>query len=211
MRFHPEVLLGGQQLPPNFRIDYTPVATLLPSVDLLVTVSSTACLEALDHGCRVALLLDLGVHERHGNHVFLGSGLLRTWEQITADELGTPDPDWLAGYFFPRTRTSTETIADRVEELLASGRRPAAGVRASAYYRSAMALDRGRPTRELDGGPRPGRRLRPRDFVPPVLHRPVRACVRELLSVGTRLRLRRSHPDLAAGRDRVPVPRSLFS
>jgi hypothetical protein len=211
MRFHPEVLLGSAELPPNFRIDYTPIATLLPSVDLLVTVSSTACLEALDHGCRVALVLDLGVHERYGNHVFLESGLLRTWEQITADDLGTPEPEWLASYFFPRTRSSTEAIADRVETLLASGERPAAGVWSSAYFRSALALDRSRPVRELSPA-RSGRRLRPRDFVPPVLHRPVRAGVRELRSVGTRLRLRRSRADPAAASDRTPsTSRSLFS
>ncbi|WP_375425131.1 DUF6716 putative glycosyltransferase [uncultured Friedmanniella sp.] len=202
MRFHPEVLLGGAELPPNFRVDYTPIATMLPSVDLLVTVSSTACLEALDHGCRVALVLDLGVHERYGNHVFLESGLLRTWDQISADDLGTPEPDWLASYFFPRTQTSTEAIADRVEELLASGERPSAGVWASAYFRSAMALDRSRPPRELRPAGR-GRRLRPRDFVPPVLHRPVRSGLRELRSVATRLRLRRSGSE--------PSYRSLFS
>lgn len=211
MRFHPEVLLGGHELPSNFRIDYTPIATLLPSVDLLVTVSSTACLEALDHGCRVALVLDLGVHERYGNHVFLESGLLRTWEQITADDLGTPEPDWLASYFFPRDRTSTQAIGDRVEALLTSDERPGAGVRASAYFRSAQALDRSRPAQE-PSATRSGRRLRPRDFVPPVLHRPVRVGIQELRSVATRLRLRRSHPAPPPGTDRGPsAPRLLFS
>lgn len=190
MRFHPEVLLAGVDVPSNFSIDYTAIAELLPSVDLLVTVSSTACLEALDHGRRVALVLDLGVHERYGNHVLLESGLLRTWEQISADDLGTPDPQWLASYFFPRDRSSNQAIGDRVEELLSSGERPAAGVRASAYFRSAAAYDRVRPQRELRPASSGRRRLRPRDFVPPVLHRPVRSGVRELQSVVTRLRLR---------------------
>lgn len=62
MRYHPAVLLAGEDLPPNLRIDYTSIAELLPEVDLLVTMSSTACLEALDQGGRVALVLDLGVH-----------------------------------------------------------------------------------------------------------------------------------------------------
>ena len=78
MRHHPETLLAGTELPANFSIDYTPIGEQLPTVDLLITVSSTACLEALDHGSRVALVLDLGLHERYGNHVFLDSGLLRT-------------------------------------------------------------------------------------------------------------------------------------
>ena len=82
MRHHPERLLAGDDLPPNVRFDYTPIAEALPTTDLLLTMSSTACLEALDHGCRVGLILDLGVHERYGNHVFLDSGLLRTFSQL---------------------------------------------------------------------------------------------------------------------------------
>ncbi len=183
MRHHPEVLLTGQQLPPNFSVDYTSVAELLPSVDLLVTLSSTACLEALDQGCQVALVLDLGVHERYGNQVFLDSGLLRTWEQITADDLGTPQPAWLQSYFFPRTRTATQAIADRVEKLLATGERPAAGVRGSAYFRSSAAYHRTKPAPHTASQPAPAapvRRLRARDFVPPVLHRPLHRVVRRV-------------------------------
>lgn len=203
MRFHPEVLLAGTDRPPNFSVDYTAIATLLPSVDLLVTVSSTACLEALDHGRRVALVLDLGVHERYGNHVLLDSGLLRTWEQITADDLGSPDPEWLASYFFPRSRTSTQAIADRVEDLLRTGERPSAAVRGSAYFRGAARYDRLRPQREPVRTARGRRRLRPRDFVPPVLHRPVRRGVHQLRSVATRFRLRTSHLP-------HPTPRRMF-
>ncbi|WP_344018323.1 DUF6716 putative glycosyltransferase, partial [Microlunatus capsulatus] len=192
MRHHPEVLLAGAELPPNFRVDYTSVAELLPDVDLLVTVSSTACLEAIDHGCRVALVLDLGVHERYGNQVFLGSGLLRTWEEITADQLGTPRPDWLASYFFRPERTATQTVADRVEELLASGERPAAAVRGSDYFRSAASYHRTLPKPAPPAPPvpkpaPPRRRLRGRDFVPPVLHRPLARVRREVRPAAGRL------------------------
>jgi len=186
MRFHPEVLLGGMELPANFTIDYTPIADQLPQVDLLVTVSSTACLEALDHGLKVALVLDLGVHERYGNHVFLDSGLLRTWEQISADDLGTPDPEWLASYFFPRTRTSTEAIADRIEELLATGERPSTAVQSSAYFRSSAAYHRTRVEPAPKAATRKRRRgLRARDFFPPVLHRPLAAALRKVRPVVT--------------------------
>lgn len=82
MRHHPEDLLAREGKPANFRVDYTPVTEMLPTVDLLITVSSTACLEALDAGCGVGLVLDLGVHERYGNHVFLNSRLLRTFADL---------------------------------------------------------------------------------------------------------------------------------
>lgn len=187
MRFHPEVLLSEVEVPANFAIDYTPIAAQLPSADLLVTVSSTACLEALDQGVRVALVLDLGVHERYGNHVFLDSGLLRTWKQITADQLGPVDPEWYASYFFPRLRSSTETIVDRVEELLASGERPGAVVRRSDYFRSAARLHRTLSTAALTR-PAPRGRLAARDFVPPVLHRPLRVANRAIRSLPDRRR-----------------------
>lgn len=139
---HPEDLLRAEPLPDNFRIDYSPVSQLLPTVDLLLTVSSTASLEALDAGARVGLVLDLGVHERYGNHVFLDSGLLRTFADIEQDRLGSPDPDWFASYFFSRTRTAGQLIADRAEELLHTGHRPSREVWRSAYYLSAAEAHR---------------------------------------------------------------------
>ena len=50
MRFHPEVLLSGVRRPPNFSIDYTPISHRLDDLDLMLTVSSTAALEAVGAG-----------------------------------------------------------------------------------------------------------------------------------------------------------------
>lgn len=199
MLHHPEDLLGAEPRPANFGIDYTPIPDLLPTTDLLLTVSSTACLEALDAGARVGLVLDLGVHERYGNHVFLDSGLLRTFDDLTDDRLGLPDPTWFASYFFPRARSSPELVVDRAEELLASGERPARAVWSSAYFRSAANAHRVLDP-ELGSGPprRPGRygrvALRRRQrrhgpvrgtlahvssaLVPPILHPPLRSVAR---------------------------------
>ena len=140
MRHHPEDVLAGTPFPPNFHIDYTPIDEMLPKVDLLLTMSSTACLEAIDHGCRVGLILDLGVHERYGNQVFLDSGLLRTFEQLEADEIGEPEAEWRDSYFGGRDRPANQIIVDRIESLLASGERPSGAVWASAYFRSARDL-----------------------------------------------------------------------
>jgi hypothetical protein len=142
MRHHPEELLAGEEKPANFRIDYTPVSEMLPSVDLLITMSSTACLEALDAGCRVGLVLDLGVHERYGNHVFLDSGLLRTFADLAEDDIGHPNPEWFHSYFFDRSGRAAEVVADRVNELSASGLRPSGAVRQTAYYKSARQAHR---------------------------------------------------------------------
>lgn len=81
-------------------------------------------LEAVDHGTRVALVLDLGVHERHGNHVFLDSGLLRTFDQIDADDIGRASASFVESWFGQRSESAPVVVADRVEHLLATGRRP---------------------------------------------------------------------------------------
>ena len=161
MRHHPERVLAGDELPPNVRFDYTPIAEALLSTDLLLTMSSTACLEALDHGCRVGLILDLGVHERYGNHVFLESGLLRTFSQLGRDAIGEPRPEWLAGYFFDRPTGAVELIADRAEELLATGRRPSRAVWASEYFASAAAFSRASGAARPVGPRQPVRLARP--------------------------------------------------
>lgn len=180
MLHHPEDLLRGVDHPPNFRIDHTTISELLPSVDLLLTLSSTAALEAVGSGCRVGLVLDLGVHERYGNHVFLASGLLRTFDQLIADDIGTPDRFWLGGYFFDRPGTATEQIADRVQTLLASGERPSRQIWASAYFRSAAAYLRSTP---VPAAPVPvGRSRLVRELVPPLA-----------LRAGRRLRRRLAH------------------
>ena len=122
----PSLLLADVDLPPNFGISHTPIAEQLADTDLLLTVSSTACLEAAGRPAAGSHLpLDLGVHEKLGNHVFLDSGLFRTFDQIIADDpratrtrTGWPTTCW------PSPTPPAVIIADRAEELLASGERP---------------------------------------------------------------------------------------
>ena len=90
----------------------------------------------------MALVLDLGIHERHGNPVFLSSGLLRTFSQIRRDDIGIADPHWLGSYFPGLGQSSSEIIADRITRLLLSGERPAASVWETEYFRSAARFSR---------------------------------------------------------------------
>jgi hypothetical protein len=178
MKHHPEDLLVGAELPPNLRIDYRPISELLTEVDLLLTMSSTACLEAVGAGCRVGLVLDLGVHERYGNHVFLASGLLRTFDQLIADDIGIPDLIWLSGYFFDRPGTAIRQIVDRVEQLLASGERPSHRIWQSAYFTSTARYLSSTPVPGSTG--RSARSAIVRDLVPPLVLRRARGWRRRL-------------------------------
>lgn len=89
-----ERLPGG--LPPNCRLVYGNMGEVLDGTDLLVTVSSTAALESLHRGIPTAVLTDLGIREALGNHHFLGSGCLASWDQLDEGLLPAGDPAWTA-------------------------------------------------------------------------------------------------------------------
>lgn len=85
---------GG--LPPNCRLAYGNMGEVLDGTDLLVTVSSTAALESLHRSIPTAVLTDLGIRETLGNHHFLGSGCLTSWDRLDAGLLPQANPAWLA-------------------------------------------------------------------------------------------------------------------
>ncbi|RPF45979.1 hypothetical protein EDD96_2546 [Streptomyces sp. Ag109_G2-6] len=97
-----ERLPGG--LPPNLRLVYGHMGEVLDTTDLLVTVSSTAALEALHRGVPTAVLTDLGIRESLGNQHFLGSGCLASWDQLDAGLLPQANPTWLATHGVPPPR-----------------------------------------------------------------------------------------------------------
>ncbi|WP_306328002.1 DUF6716 putative glycosyltransferase [Streptomyces venezuelae] len=82
--------------PANFQLVYGHMGEVLDRTDLLVTVSSTAALEALHRRVPTAILTDLGVREVLGNHHFVGSGLLASFDQLDKGLTPAPDETWLA-------------------------------------------------------------------------------------------------------------------
>nr|WP_237550773.1 DUF6716 putative glycosyltransferase [Streptomyces sp. SID8354] len=118
-------LPGG--LPANCRLVYGNMGEVLDRTDLLVTVSSTAALESLHRGIPTAVLTDLGVREVLGNHHFLGSGCLASWDQLDAGHRPEPDPEWLARQGVVADGTyahAFDAARDRVAELAAADRLP---------------------------------------------------------------------------------------
>ncbi|MFJ8664726.1 DUF6716 putative glycosyltransferase [Streptomyces sp. NPDC093600] len=110
-------------VPPNFRLVYGHMGEVLDRTDLLVTVSSTAALEALHRRIPTAVLTDLGVREVLGNHHFIGSGLLTSFDRLDADVRPVPDEEWLARQGVAAGGGSYASSFDaaraRVRELLA--------------------------------------------------------------------------------------------
>jgi len=83
---------GG--LPPNLQLTVGDMGEALAATDLLVTVSSTAALEAMSLGVPTVLLTDFGVREGLGNAYFTGSGCLASFDEVDAGATPVVDPAW---------------------------------------------------------------------------------------------------------------------
>lgn len=147
-------------LPDNFQTVYGHMGEVLDRTDLLVTVSSTAALESLHRRIPTAVLTDLGVREKLGNHHFLGSGCLTSWDRLDTGEAPEPDRGWLArqgvaadgGY-----EQSFDAARARIAELLAGDVLPPLApyyttVTAPGYLPGILARHHLAP----DGSPLPG-------------------------------------------------------
>lgn len=145
---HPEAAIQLlPPAPPNFEITYVPITDLLDSVDLLLTVSSTAALESIGAGVRTAFVGDLGVHEKYGNHVLINSGLIVSFDDLIADRLPSPDPSWLEDMFVSTDDLRpSQRILRRVTELceLSPADRPSAICSRGRYLSSRLAIHEAR-------------------------------------------------------------------
>ncbi|MFJ9663799.1 DUF6716 putative glycosyltransferase [Streptomyces sp. NPDC101219] len=107
-------------LPANLRLVHGHMGEVLDRTDLLVTVSSTAALESLHRRIPTAVLTDLGVREALGNHHFVGSGCLTSWDRLDAGHRPEPDPEWVAGQGVAPGGTASGT--DSYEHAFAAAR-----------------------------------------------------------------------------------------
>ena len=107
----------GDQRPPNLEVVLGSMSETLSVTDLLVTVSSTAAVEAMHRGIPTAILTDFGIRESLGNHFFTGSGCYASFNDL--DELAAPqvDPEWAAGHGIGPTSTAAPA-RERLAELL---------------------------------------------------------------------------------------------
>ncbi|EST31875.1 DUF6716 putative glycosyltransferase [Streptomyces roseochromogenus] len=114
-------LVQGKKLPANFRLVYGHMGEVLDRTDLLVTVSSTAALEALHRRVPTVVLTDLGVREVLGNHHFTGSGCLASWDQLDAGHRPAPDAEWVSRQGVAADgsyTTAFDTARERIAKLL---------------------------------------------------------------------------------------------
>ncbi|SER37614.1 hypothetical protein SAMN04487983_101589 [Streptomyces sp. yr375] len=133
-------LAQKHELPANFRLVYGNMGEVLDRTDLMVTVSSTAALESLHRRVPTVVLTDLGVREALGNHHFVGSGCLASWDQLDAGHRPAPDEDWVSrqgvvaggGSY----ASAWDAVGERIAKLLA---RPGGLPPLTPYYSPATA------------------------------------------------------------------------
>lgn len=151
---YPELLAG--RMPSNLVVSYASMAEALSTAAGLVTVSSTAAIEAVAQGVPVIALDSYGVSKSLLNTVFVGSGLLGGGREVVGGRFRQPHPDWLRDNYFHPSKESTWW--ERVEELVAlrrAGGLPARRVPAprggqlhEAWHRASVL---GREDRSLSG------------------------------------------------------------
>ncbi|WP_327401750.1 hypothetical protein OG194_17285 [Streptomyces sp. NBC_01288] len=121
-------LVQGKDLPANFSLVYGHMGDVLDRTDLLVTISSTAALESLHRRIPTVVLTDLGIREGLGNHHFVGSGCLASWDQLDAGYKPVPDAEWVARQGVAAEgsyETAFDAARERIAKLLAGDGMPA--------------------------------------------------------------------------------------
>jgi hypothetical protein len=111
------LLTAMADVPPNLVVEGGAMSRHLSGAAALVTVSSTAAIEAIALRVPVLALNDFGVSARLINPVFEGSGLFGSSEDLVAGRFASPHDDWLLDNYFHGE--PFDDWSDRVIDLLA--------------------------------------------------------------------------------------------
>ncbi len=114
---HPYPDLVPADAPTNLVVESGPMAEHLDRAVALVTISSTAVLEAAARGVPALTLTDFGIGRHLINEVFVGSGLEGDAVDLVDGRFGLVRPEWMRdNYFHP---ASEDDWQQRLVELMA--------------------------------------------------------------------------------------------
>ncbi|TXK17127.1 DUF6716 putative glycosyltransferase [Homoserinibacter sp. GY 40078] len=112
--------LEGRRMPQNLVVSGEPMSTALERAHGLVTVSSTAVLEAIARRIPVIALDDFGISPVLINEVFRGSGLFGGADDVVARRFRHPDPSWVDDNYFHAP--AQDDLVPRLRELVEARR-----------------------------------------------------------------------------------------
>lgn len=101
--------------PPNFAVVSGRMDDALDRTGVLVTVSSTAAVEAIHRGVPAAILTDFGVREKMGNHYFAGSGCFASFDDLDSGLIPQVSQEWAVDRGL--IDLAPGALVDRVKEL----------------------------------------------------------------------------------------------
>ena len=122
---YPDLLQRMGPLPENLVVSTDSMAHALDGAEGLVTISSTAAIEAIARGIPVVALDSFGVDDALINTVFVGSGLLGSEDDVVRRDFRLPPTGWLAHNYF-HDPAEEDWIAELVQlvELRRAGELP---------------------------------------------------------------------------------------
>ena len=152
---YPELLdeyaAAGGEVPTNLVVSTEPMSVALDHAQGLMTVSSTAAIEAIARGIPVIALDSFGVSDRLINAVFEGSGLFGGEEAVVRREFRHPADRWLDdNYFHP---AEADDVSVQLAALVAARRQgvlPAREPARKSGGRLRLAWDRKRAFGDAD-------------------------------------------------------------
>ncbi|GGI48068.1 hypothetical protein BCL57_002868 [Agromyces flavus] len=113
-----DLLAELHDAPANLVVEDGPMADQLDRAAALVTVSSTAALEAVARDLPALLVDDFGVSPAMINTVFEGAGLFGSTTDLVAGRFRHADPGWLADNYFHEP--DADDWAGRLEALVSA-------------------------------------------------------------------------------------------
>ena len=148
---YPDLIAELGPVPENLVVSTAPMAEALDTAEGLVTVSSTAAIEALARRIPVVAIATFGIRRSLINPVFRASGLFGGREAVVARDFRHPDPAWLGDNYFHDP--SDDDWHLRLAELVAERRADRLAPRSSHLPRGGRlraAWDRKRAFGEAD-------------------------------------------------------------
>lgn len=118
-----DVLAAGERVPPNLVVEGGAMSRQLKRAVGLVTVSSTAILEAIAEEIPCLALTDFGIGADQINLVLLDSNLLGSTDELVDGVFRHPNPDWLDDNYFhePAQNTWIPQVESLLNRRLTSG------------------------------------------------------------------------------------------
>lgn len=113
---YPDLLRGLAPLPPNLVVSTESMSHAFDTAEGLVTISSTAAIEAIARGIPVIALDTFGVDDKLINPVFEASGLFGSEAAVIGREFRLPPSEWLTRNYFHDP--AKDNWVGQVEELV---------------------------------------------------------------------------------------------